>query len=119
MRISEVVKQSGIPASTLRYYEEIGLIPAPKRVNGQRDYDSTIFEVLDKIQLAQNAGFTLREICELMQGDRIQDRWKPMARQKLIEVQRTIQTFQAIEQTLQDSLMCPCDEGGICVYFSA
>ncbi|MEO1442094.1 MAG: MerR family transcriptional regulator, partial [Chloroflexota bacterium] len=56
VRIGEVARQSGVSASTLRYYEGIGLIPAPVRVSGQRRYNADIFRVLRTIQAAQRAG---------------------------------------------------------------
>ncbi|MFN8565769.1 MAG: MerR family DNA-binding transcriptional regulator, partial [Anaerolineae bacterium] len=40
MTISEVARRVGVRTSTLRYYESIGLLPAPKRVSGRRRYDS-------------------------------------------------------------------------------
>lgn len=117
MRIGEVARRSGIPASTLRYYEDIGLIPEPKRVNGRRDYDVKIFEVLDTIQLAQSAGFTLREIRNLTVDDNINERWKRMARKKLVDIQQTILEFQSIAKILEQSLNCNCDSRDTCTYF--
>jgi DNA-binding transcriptional MerR regulator len=43
MKIGEVSRRSGVNATTLRYYEDIGLIPPPERRSGQRVYDDTIF----------------------------------------------------------------------------
>lgn len=117
MRIGEVAKKSGIPASTLRYYEDFGLIPEPRRVNGQRDYNTQIFTILDTIQLAQDAGFTLREIRQLMDSRDIREQWKLMARIKLGDVQQTIRELRLMEEQLLQSLRCKCDSGDTCTYF--
>ena len=48
--------------STLRYYESIGLLPAPQRVSGRRRYDAGVLQRLEIIRTAQQAGFTLAEL---------------------------------------------------------
>ena len=87
MTIGQVVRQSGIPASTLRYYERIGLLPAPRRVSGQRRYDPDALKCLAWIQLAQRAGFKITEIKKLLYGFQRStsrsDRWRTMATRKL------------------------------------
>jgi MerR family redox-sensitive transcriptional activator SoxR len=112
MRIGDVAKRAGIPASTLRYYEDIGLIPPPARVSGQRDYGGDIFEVLDLIRLTQKAGFSLNEIHQLLHdrdGDvPLSAGWRPIAERKLAEVQQTIQAYQAQLTMLEASLDCEC-----------
>ena len=62
MDIGEVVRQSGLPASTLRFYEQKGLIVAVGRRGLRRLFDPGVLERLALISLAQQAGFTLDEI---------------------------------------------------------
>ena len=50
--IGEVARRAGIRPSALRYYESIGLMPAPKRVNGRRRYDESTVQMLRVVQLA-------------------------------------------------------------------
>ena len=59
MTIGEVARQVGIATSAIRYYEEIGLLPPPARVNGRRRYDWSAVQRLCVIEYAQQAGFTL------------------------------------------------------------
>jgi MerR family redox-sensitive transcriptional activator SoxR len=66
--IGEVAQRAGIRPSALRYYESIGLMPAPKRVNGRRRYDESTVQMLKVVQLAQQAGFTVAEIQTLLHG---------------------------------------------------
>lgn len=53
-------------ASSIRYYESIGLLPEPERERGQRRYDDSVLGRLAFIGVAQAAGFKLTEISELI-----------------------------------------------------
>lgn len=68
LSIGEVAARAGVRTSALRYYESIGLLPAPRRINGRRAYEATILQQLAILQLAQKAGFTMNEIDELLHG---------------------------------------------------
>jgi hypothetical protein len=60
--IGEVVKRSGVPASTLRYYEQLGLLQALGRRGLRRQYDEQVLERLALIGLGQAAGLSLQQI---------------------------------------------------------
>jgi len=62
MDIGEVVQQTGLPPSTLRYYEEKGLIRSTGRRGLRRIFDPSVVERLALIALGQRAGFTLEEL---------------------------------------------------------
>lgn len=63
MKINELSKQSGIHLETIRYYEKMGLMPAPKRLaNGYRDYDETSLKQLKFIKTCRALDFSLAEI---------------------------------------------------------
>jgi MerR family transcriptional regulator, redox-sensitive transcriptional activator SoxR len=68
MNISEIARIAGVRPSALRYYESIGLIPRPKRINRRRYYDSAVIQRLASVQLAKQAGFTIAEIPTLFHG---------------------------------------------------
>jgi MerR family copper efflux transcriptional regulator len=71
MRIGELVRQTGVAASTLRFYESTGLLaPARRSGNGYRDYPSATLERIGQIRLAQRLGFNLEQIRTVLgQGD--------------------------------------------------
>src|SRR3954454_12275921 len=96
--IGQVAAQSGVPASTIRYYEEIGLLPAPQRANGQRRYADSITQKLGVIRLAQQAGFSIAEIHSLLhnfpQDAPPSERWQRLARQKLDALEEQMHTLQ-------------------------
>ena len=66
--IGEIANLAGVQPSTLRYYESIGILPAPRRVSGQRRYSVEVLQILAVIQLAKEANFTLPEIRALLYG---------------------------------------------------
>ena len=66
VRISDVAARSGLPATTLRYYESVGLIDAPRGLNGYRDFDESVLERLAFIAVAKQLGMSLPEIADLL-----------------------------------------------------
>ena len=67
MRIGEVSEAVSLPTKTIRYYEDIGLLPRPERsANGYRAYDPSACERLRFVKAAQAVGFSLGEIREIL-----------------------------------------------------
>lgn len=67
MRIGELAERSGVETTTIRYYEQIGLMPAPaRRESGYRDYGEEAEARLGFIRAAQSVGLTLGEIREVL-----------------------------------------------------
>ena len=67
MKIGELSELAGISTKTIRYYEQIGILPAPQRQqNGYRDYSSDTLDTLRFIHSAQAIGLTLGEIREII-----------------------------------------------------
>ncbi|PJF39521.1 MAG: MerR family transcriptional regulator [Phototrophicales bacterium] len=112
MKIGEVAKQAGIATSTLRYYEQIGLLPAPQRRGGQRVYDAEIFNYLKIIKAGQRAGFSLDEIRtmihEFSDDTPASTRWQSLAQQKLVELDTAIASLTAMKQHIIAGLDCRC-----------
>src|SRR5262245_49319823 len=67
MKISELAEQAGVPPSTVRYYERIGLMPSPPRTDsGYRDYDDEAAARLTFVARANRIGLTLDQIAEVL-----------------------------------------------------
>jgi DNA-binding transcriptional MerR regulator len=67
MKIGELARRTGLSVKTLRYYEDIGVLPAPERTpNGYRDFDEGTFGRLEFVRAAQAVGLTLGEIREVI-----------------------------------------------------
>lgn len=69
MDITEVAKRSGVPASTLRFYEEKGLISSVGRRGLRRLFGANVLERLALIALGRSAGFSLDEIAHMLGSD--------------------------------------------------
>ncbi|MCI0396685.1 MAG: MerR family transcriptional regulator [Chloroflexi bacterium] len=112
MTIGEVARLVGVRTSTLRYYESIGLLPAPRRANGRRRYDSSVVQTLAVLQLAQRAGFTIAEMQTLLHGFEPDTppaaRWRVLARDKIIELDAQIERAQQMKRILEAALQCGC-----------
>lgn len=67
MMIHELVRQTGVPAKTIRYYESIGLLPPPERgANNYRQYEPTDIEHVRFISGARTLGFSLGDIASIL-----------------------------------------------------
>ncbi|MCI8817545.1 MAG: MerR family transcriptional regulator [Oscillibacter sp.] len=64
MTISEVSKQYGVSADTLRYYERIGLIPPVPRINGARNYDASSLSWVELVKCMRSAGVGIEALME-------------------------------------------------------
>jgi MerR family transcriptional regulator, redox-sensitive transcriptional activator SoxR len=119
MKIGELAGRTGLHTSAIRYYESVGLLPAPRRSGGQRRYpDDDVHRVL-LICLARNMGFTLGEIKLFLSGLRenapVGPRWKKLAHRKIKEVQETIARSLQLKSRLEHLLQCDCASLEVCV----
>ena len=62
LTIGQVAARARVPASRIRYYEHVGVLPPPARTGGQRRYDDSVLRRLATIEVAQRAGFALDEV---------------------------------------------------------
>jgi MerR family redox-sensitive transcriptional activator SoxR len=121
MTIGQVAALAGVRASAIRYYEAVGVLPAPERTGGQRRYGADVLRRLAIIDVTQRAGFTLEEIRELLtdpHGDQpAYERVRALAGQKLLEVQSLIDRAQAVKRWLEVASACECSTLDICGLF--
>lgn len=119
MTIGSLAAQTGFPASTIRYYEKIGLLPQPRRINGQRRYDSQAQDRLALLALAQSCGFRLDEMRALLHGFepgvKPSVRWQKLATEKRNEINLQIERLVAMRQRVEDVLNCQCGDLKECV----
>ena len=107
MDIADVARRSGVPASTLRYYEQRGLIAPVGRHGLRRVFDASVLERLALIALGRSAGFTLDEIASMFgPGGRVAiDRGLLAA--KADELDTAIQRMSALRNGLRHAARCP------------
>ena len=112
LSIGEVAHRTGLRPSALRYYEDVGILTPPRRINGRRRYDADVFTRLAVVRMAQEAGFTIDEVRTLVagfpEGTPASARWRAMAHHKLAEVDALIARAQTVRRVLEQSLECGC-----------
>src|ERR1700755_1999493 len=118
MTIGAVAAQAGRRPSSIRYYEQIGLLPRPDRVSGRRVYGPDTVRTLAVIETGQRAGLTLDEIRDLLSasdGDQAAiERLREVALRKLPEVRELIERTEIVRDWLEAAARCECptlDEG--------
>ncbi len=113
LRPGQVARAAGLNVETLRYYERRGLIDSPDRsLGGHRLYPEKTVTTLRVIKTAQNLGFTLAEVAELLDAGRHRNGSGLHARTaaKLAEVDRKIADLQAIRSSLVAAHEVGCDD---------
>jgi MerR family redox-sensitive transcriptional activator SoxR len=108
---NELASRAGLRPSALRYYEEIGVLPAALRVNGRRRYSPEVLERVKVARFAQSVGFTLAEIRNLLAEPRrgaLRARWRPLALAKLKELDQVIETARQMKSAISLGLECGC-----------
>jgi MerR family transcriptional regulator, redox-sensitive transcriptional activator SoxR len=115
LTIGDVVGQAGVPATTLRYYERIGLVAPPARVGGQRRYDASILARLEVISLCKSAGFALEEI-QLLFADEEPGRpaSRALAEAKLAEIDAQMASLARARAVVEWGMRCTCPSIDAC-----
>lgn len=119
LTIGEVARRAGLQTSAIRYYESVGLLPEPERINGHRRYHEDVFQRLGVIQLARQAGFRIGELqvlfAEEADEEPASDRWQMLAAEKIAEMDALIVHAQAVKSWLVEAQACRCVEGEDCI----
>ena len=112
MKIGELARRFGIPASTLRYYERRGLLAPPVRVAGRRSYDDAAVRRVAFIRCAKESGLTLREIKTMIEAGKAgvapRRLWRRAAEEKVTIIDRKIAALQTTRGVLRSKLACRC-----------
>jgi DNA-binding transcriptional MerR regulator len=115
--IGEVARRVGVPPSTLRYYEEKGLIRSVGRRGLRRTFDPDVLERLALITLGQSAGFSLEEIASMFAADGRPKIDRRMLADKAEELDRTIRRLSSMRDGLRHAAACPAPSHMECPKF--
>lgn len=115
LTIGEVARQAGVAATTLRYYEQIGLLPSPVRLAGRRRYDDSVLARLEVIRLCKSAGFALEEI-QLLFADDAPGRpaSRALAEAKLAEIDDQMASLARARAVIEWGMNCTCPSIDAC-----
>ena len=112
LTITAVARKVGIRPSTLRYYEQIGVLPATQRVAGRRRYDDDSLKQVELIAYAKRAGFTLAQIRSVQEnaslGNPPASLWRDLAMRKAAELDQVIVRAQQAKKRLVTLSQCTC-----------
>lgn len=112
LSIGEMARRTGVAASALRYYEDAGLLPAPRRAGGRRRYGPDAVRMVQVLRFAQQAGFTLAEIRTLFHGFGAETllgaRWRALAEAKLRELDALIARAERMKDAIRAGMACGC-----------
>ncbi len=115
LAIGAVAREAGVAATTLRYYEQIGLVPPAARIGGQRRYDESILARLEVIRLCKSAGFSLEEI-QLLFADDAPGRplSRALAEAKLAEIDAQMESLARAREVIEWGMRCTCPSIDAC-----
>ena len=120
LTIGELARRAGVAPSALRYWEELGLLPTPARISGQRRYPESAVALVGIILLLRDVGFSLAEQKALMASRAVaRDEWRELAQRKLAEVDEQIARARAIRVALDHALRCPHEDILACPNFTS
>jgi DNA-binding transcriptional MerR regulator len=115
LSIGEVARRSGVAATTLRYYEDSGLLRPPTRIAGRRRYDQSVMTRLEVIGCCKTAGFSLDEIRVLLtDADSGRPASRSLAEAKLIHIDSQMATLRRAREIIEWALVCPCTSVDAC-----
>jgi MerR family redox-sensitive transcriptional activator SoxR len=121
MTIGAVAALSGRRPSSIRYYEQIGLLPPAARASGRRVYGPDTVRTLAVIETGQRAGLTLDEIRALLSasdGDQAAvERLREVAIRKLPQVKELIERTEIVRDWLEAAARCECPTLDECPLF--
>ena len=125
MRIGEVAREAGVNIQTLRYYERRGLLEEPRRTpSGYRSYAAETVRVVRFVKRAQELGFSLSEIGELLRlrtsPSRNRERVHARAAAKLGDIDQKIRSLEAMRGALTALVeACRCGSAPECPILEA
>jgi len=120
MKISEVAARSGMPAKTIRYYEETGLLPrAQRKINGYRTYSEQDVQSLRFIHRARGLGFSVEDVASLLDLWRDKRRAsadvKALALRHIARIEHKMKELATVRAALSDlAARCQGDERPEC-----
>jgi DNA-binding transcriptional MerR regulator len=115
--IAEAARRSGLPASTLRYYEEKGLIQSVGRRGLRRLFEPGVLERISLITLGAKAGFSLDEIGAMFAPDGRPRIDRAQLSAKASELDRSIRQLTALRDGLRHAAACPAPSHMECPTF--
>lgn len=114
MTRGQLAKRTGLSMATLRYYEESGILPVPRRVeNGYRIYTDDYLVKIKFIKDAKSLGYSLKEIgaaLKMLSQDMEAETLEALVQGKIKEIEEKIQSLESIKSMLSGLLQTPQED---------
>ncbi|MEA2281185.1 MAG: hypothetical protein QOK21_1792 [Solirubrobacteraceae bacterium] len=121
LTIGQLAERVGLNTSAIRYYERVGILPAPDREGGQRRYGKDAIRRLKVLAVAKRAGFSLDEARLLLRsadaGTPAFEALRDLAERRLPDVEALIERAQAMRTWLLTATDCSCTTLDACALF--
>lgn len=117
MDISEVAKQTGVPSSALRFYEQKGLIKSVREPGARRRYGKDVLDQLALIALGQAAGLSLDDIRSMLSPNGAPEIDRQILKAKADEIDALIRRLRAMSKGLRHAVACPAPSHAECPSF--
>ncbi|HEX5114952.1 MAG TPA: MerR family transcriptional regulator [Pseudonocardiaceae bacterium] len=120
LTIGQLATASGVPTSTIRFWERRDLLVPAARSGGQRRYTEDALAQVGLLRLCQDAGFTLTEIRQVL-AQRAADptRWRELVEAKMVDVATSLRKLRKAYDLLSHALECTHDDIVKCPRFQA
>jgi DNA-binding transcriptional MerR regulator len=115
LSIGELSERTGVPASALRYYDELGLVRPASRAAGRRRYASSAVADVGVVLFLREVGFSLAEIGRLTAAHGRS--WRTIIEHKLAELAEQQHRIEVARAALEHGLRCPAGEPTKCSRF--
>lgn len=110
MNIGDVSRETGLPAKTIRYYEDIGLVTPERKPNGYRLFDPSDVHKLTFLGRARSLGFSIEQCRALLalyeDRDRASSDVRAIAKEHLSEIEQKIAELREMHETLSHLVSC-------------
>jgi DNA-binding transcriptional MerR regulator len=113
LTVGEMARRSGVPATTLRYYDTLGLLDTVRLANNHRRFPASSLRRLRLIRMCQELGCGLNEIRTLLETDAAEAR-RSVARRELDRIERQFQELLAARALLTHYAECDCTDRDDC-----
>jgi DNA-binding transcriptional MerR regulator len=110
MKIGQVAKAAGVTTSAIRYYESMGLLPAPRRQSGIRDYDADVVDQLKVLRFYRASGISIQSLAAIFtRSTKARRAYTHEAMLKRIaELDTVMKDARVMKERLQQLFDCEC-----------
>jgi DNA-binding transcriptional MerR regulator len=119
LTIGQLAEATGVPTSTIRFWERRDLLTPQARSGGQRRYTEDALTRVGLLRLCQDAGFTLTEIRQLLARTTEPNRWRELVEAKMVDVANSLRKLNKAHDLLTHALECSHEDITTCAEFQA